>query len=450
MITNNKPIVTIIGRPNVGKSTLFNTLISQPKAITSQKAGTTRNVVRADCQWQGQDFELVDTGGLQKKTTDQIEVSVQAQSQLAVDQADVIVLVTDLRSGPTTQEIEVAHALQKIKKPVLLAVNKAEGTKWSAGAFEFDKLGLGESYLVSAIQGTGTGDLLDAVVARLDNQGQEPADSKKEIRVGIFGKTNVGKSSILNALLGESQAIVSEIPGTTRDTMDTKFALRDFNLILVDTAGIRRRTKVKAEIDRLSIIRSLKTIREIDVAIFVVDVGQDISKQDMRIASEITKREKGVLIAINKWDLILADTDKDEKEEIARFVRYYQHHLPFLYWAPILFTSAVGGKNIDHIIGLVKKIYLERKKIIPATDLRVFLAETTAKNPPPSHHQKKRPVIEYIKQISTNPPRFSLKVKGKDPIKRQYLKYLERALRKEYGFEGVPLTIHVKKQDQLS
>lgn len=445
MITQNKPVVTIIGRPNVGKSTLFNTLISQPKAIISEQAGTTRNVVKALCQWQGKEFELIDTGGLRTKTADDIETSVQKQSQLAADQADIIILVTDIRSGPTTQEIEVAHALQKTSQSVLLAVNKAEGKRGQDNVPAFHNLGLGKPYLVSAIQGTGTGDLLDAVVDRLDSQKSVPIESKEEIKVGIFGKPNVGKSSILNALLGEPRAIVSEIPGTTRDTMDTKFVLKDYDLILVDTAGIKRRVKTKAKIDQLSMIRSLKTIKEVDVAIFVIDADQDISKQDLRIASEITDREKGVLILINKWDLILADSDKDEKEEIAEFVRYYQHHLSFLYWAPILFTSAINGKNIDHIIGLVKKIYRERKKIIPAEDLQEFLAKTIEKNPPPSHRQKKRPEIKDLKQVSTNPPRFTMKVKGRVPIKRPYLKYLEKEMRREFGFEGIPIAIKIVK-----
>lgn len=447
MTTNkSQPKVVIIGRPNTGKSTLFNTLAERKKAITSEIAGTTRNIVSASCNWQGKEFLLTDTGGLQTKAADQIEQDVQIQAAMAIKEAEVIILLVDVRTGPTAAEINIAQTLQKSERPVILAANKADSGKWDEAGNAFLQLGLGEPLLISAIKGRGTGDLLDAITKHLV-AGTDKAEipPRPKIKIGIFGKPNTGKSSLVNAILKEEKMIVSEVPGTTRDATDIMIKGKRHDFVLVDTAGIRRRTKIKDKIDRYSNIASLKTIKEIDIALFVIDANEELSKQDLQIASEIAESKKGLIMLVNKWDLILGkEKDKKEEDLIAKAVEYYRFRLPFLSWATILFTSATSGKNIERLISTARKVYQERQREVSPEDLSVWLEKTVAKYPPPSFRQKKRPQIPEIRQVSKNPPYFLITVKGKQPVKRPYIKYLEKELRREFGFEGTPLTIEIE------
>ncbi|MBU1178633.1 ribosome biogenesis GTPase Der [Patescibacteria group bacterium] len=447
MTDRSQPSVVLIGRPNTGKSTLFNTLADRKKSITSEVAGTTRNVVSASCSWQSKGFTLIDTGGLQTKSIDRIEEDVQKQVEVAMKQADVIVLLADIRTGPTALEIDIARTLQRSDKPVILVANKADSDRWSEAQSDFMKLGLGEPLLVSAIKGRGTGDLLDAICEHLAITKKAASGSiRPQVKIGVFGKPNVGKSSIINAILEEEKVIVSDVPGTTRDATDIAIKGKRHDFILVDTAGIRRRTKIKDKIDWYSNIASHKTIKEIDIALFVIDANEELSKQDLQIAAEIAESKKGLIILINKWDLILEkEEDKLEEDLITKLVRYYRFRLPFLSWATMLFTSATDGKNIKRILGTARKVYQERQKIVGQEDLDAWLEKTVVKYPPPSFRQKKRPQITEIRQVSKNPPYFLITVKGKQPIKRPYLKYLEKELRQEFGFAGTSLAIEIKE-----
>ncbi|MFH2104971.1 MAG: ribosome biogenesis GTPase Der [Parcubacteria group bacterium] len=442
----SQPSVVLIGRPNTGKSTLFNALVERKKAITSEVAGTTRNVVSASCSWQSKEFTLIDTGGLQTKSVDKIEEDVQKQVEIAMKQADVIVLLADIRTGPTALEIDISKMLQKSDKPIVLAANKADSDRWNETQSDFMKLGLGEPLLVSAIKGRGTGDLLDAICEHLvATERDESGSIRPQVKIGVFGKPNVGKSSMVNAILEEEKVIVSDIPGTTRDATDIAIKGKRHDFVLVDTAGLRRRTKIKDKIDQYSNIASHKTIREIDIALFVIDANEELSKQDMQIAAEIAESKKGLIILINKWDLILEkEKDKPEEDIIAKLVRYYRFRLPFLSWATMLFTSATSGKNIKRILGTARKVYQERQRIVDQEDLDVWLEKTVTKYPPPSFRQKKRPEITEIRQVGKNPPYFLITAKGKQPIKRPYLKYLEKELRQEFGFAGTSLTIDIE------
>ena len=445
MTEKSLPSVVLIGRPNTGKSTLFNALAERKKAITSEIAGTTRNIIQANCSWQGKDFLLTDTGGLQTKSADQIETDVQKQAEAAIKQADVIVLLTDIRTGPTAAEINIAQTLQKSERTVILAANKADSNKWDEAGAALVKLGLGEPLLISALKGRGTGDLLDAITENLmADTATAKTPPRTTIKIGILGKPNVGKSSLLNAILQEEKVIVSDTPGTTRDATDITIRGKRHDFILVDTAGIRRRTKIKDKIDRYSNIASHKTIKEIDVALFVVDSSEDITKQDLQIASEIADNKKGLVLLANKWDLMAESTGEEtEAAGMTKFVKYYRYCFPFLFWAPIIFTSATEGKNIKRIISTARKVFQERRKRVTEKELESWLTETVAKYPPPSFRQPRRPQITAIRQVTTSPPRFALTVKGKQPIKRPYLKYLEKELRKRFGFEGTPLTVEI-------
>jgi len=444
MTDKKNKIVAIIGRPNTGKSTLFNTIINEKKAITSDKAGTTRDSIHADCEWQGVKFELIDTAGLQLKTKSEIEDNVQIQAQEALKNSDLIIFVVDIRTGPTSQEINLISSLRKKKTPVILAVNKAEGKKWRDNISDFDKFGV-EKVVISSIQEMGVGDLLDLVVEKLANvKIKDQSDKKKRIKVGIFGKPNAGKSSLLNSLAGQKKVVVSEIPGTTRDAIDIKISYPSFDIIFIDTAGIKRHAKIKENIERFSIERSLKVISKIDIALLVIDANIGISKQDLRIANKLVQHKKGVIIASNKWDLVLKKQNGRNKQELMeQFIKYYQYHLKFLFWAPIIFLSAKTGKNLENLIDIIKNVYNERKRIISKEDLEEFIAKTYKKYPPPRLKSKKHPQIKSFTQVNINPPTFKIKIKETDAIQRYYIKYIEKELRKAFGFDGTAVDIFV-------
>ena len=440
---DKKNRIVLIGRPNTGKSTLFNIILHEKKAITSDIAGTTRDAIEAECEWQNKSFTLVDTAGLKTKTTTSIEDNVQIQAEIALKKADVIIFVVDIRTGPTPQEINLSKELRKQNIPVILAINKAEGKKWKDDINQFDKLGL-DQVVISSIQGVGVGDLLDRAVSYLTKSSIDDDNEEKIIKVGIFGKPNAGKSSLLNAILGKEKVIVSEIPGTTRDAIDIKINYDNDNIIFYDTAGIKRRTKIKEEIERFSIARSLRVIKKIDIALYVLDVNQAITKQDLRILNRLSTLNKGVIIIANKWDLVIDNKgDKFEKEQLEVFLNYFQYHLKFLYWAPIIFISSKTSKNIEDVLPLLKNVDQERNKVIDSESLEEFIRIIYKKYPPPRFKKKNNPKIKKFIQIASNPPIFKVKIKKGDIINIFYVKYIEKELRKEFGFDGTGIKILV-------
>lgn len=443
---DKKNRIVLIGRPNTGKSTLFNIILHEKKAITSDIAGTTRDAIEAECEWQNKNFVLVDTAGLKTKTKTSIENNVQIQAEIALKKADVIIFVVDIRTGPTPQEINLAKELRKQDIPIILAINKAEGKKWRDNRSQFDKLGL-DQIVISSIQGIGVGDLLDKAVSYLPKSPADIDNKESIIKVGIFGKPNAGKSSLLNAILGKEKVIVSEIPGTTRDAIDIKINYDNDNIIFYDTAGIKRRTKIKEDIERFSIARSLRVIKKIDIALYVLDVNKAITKQDLRILNRLSTLNKGVIIIANKWDLVIDNKGyKFEKEQIEIFLNYYQYYLKFLYWAPIIFISSKTGKNIEDVLPLLKNVNQERNKIIDPESLEEFIRTIYKKYPPPRLKKKNNPKIKKFIQIASNPPIFKVKIKEGDIINIFYVKYIEKELRKEFGFDGTGIKILVSSE----
>lgn len=447
---SKKPVVAIIGRVNTGKSTLFNCLIKQRRAITHEVAGTTRNLIHADCTWRSRTFELVDTGGLETKITTDLEKNVQAQVDIAIEKADIILFVTDVRSGLTSQDFSQAKRLRKITKPVILVVNKADSKKLREKALEFYRLGLGKPQVISAISGVGTGDLLDVIASRIEKKGAPEIKVKKPIKVGLFGKPNVGKSSLLNALLGETRVLVSEMPGTTRDIVDTLTSYRGNDIILVDTAGIKRRAKIKKRIEKISIQKSLKAIEECSLALLILDATSAIARQDLRIAKEIVEHKKGIILVVNKWDLI--ESGLSEKQKIFKmdqYIDYLQSRFPQIYWAPVIFVSAKTKKNVSKILDIVLNVDQESKKVISKDELAKFLSQAIRQYPPPfDKRRKSRPQILKMLQVDIMPPKFSIHLDPKDILYTPYLRYLEKKLREKFKFTGTPIVLQIVKESK--
>lgn len=440
-----KPTVAIIGRPNTGKSTLFNKILGERKAITNRIAGTTRDILSAEVTWAGKTFQILDTGGLQIEIKTKLEKDIHAQVEIALKKADVILFVVDIKEGLTRQDQIIAEKLRKIiGKKIIVVANKADNRRLREQAFEFYKLGLGEPQIISSISGVGIGDLLDRITWSFKKE-EIKEFPKKAVKVGIFGKPNVGKSSLLNAILGKTRVLVSEIPGTTRDTIDTLISYQDHKIILIDTAGIRRRAKLKLPIEKISIKKSLATIKTCDVCLLVLDAKEKITHQDLYIAGEMVKNQKGILLIVNKWDLIKKNLSQQEIDlKMNQFINYLQSFFPFLYWAPIVFVSAKTHENIDKILELVLKVKKERNKIISEKELTNLQRDVTQKFYLPGRLKKKKPTIKKFVQVSISPPKFELQVGEKDIVPNSYLNILEKKLREKYNFFGTPIIIKVK------
>ncbi len=440
--------VVIIGRPNTGKSTLFNVILHEKKAITSEIAGTTRDIISAECQWSNKYFTLFDTAGLKIKSETEIETNIQLQAEAALKSADVIIFVVDIRTGPTPQEINIADQLRKKNIPVILAINKSEGKKWRDNAKQFDNFGF-KKFLVSSIKGVGVGDLLDEVAKHIKRRpfinNNDTGDDY--IKIGILGKPNAGKSFLLNRIIGKEKVLVSEIPGTTRDAIDIKIKDGDSSFIFFDTAGIKRQTKIKGEIDKFSISRSFRVIKEIDIALLVIDASEPVTKQDLKIADRLNTENKGIILIANKWDLVLKKHQgESEQKTLDEFIKYYQYFFEFLYWAPIIFVSAKSGQNIDIILPIIKDVYNQRNKKIDQAELDLFINKTYKKSPPPKLNKKKPPQIINFLQIATNPPVFKIIIAEGYTLKSNYIKFIGKELRKSFGFEGTGIKIIIKHQ----
>lgn len=429
-----KPLVAIVGRPNVGKSTLFNKLVGKRVAIVEDTPGVTRDRLYRDAEWLNYAFTLIDTGGIEPDSEDVILSQMRRQAELAIETADVIVFLVDGREGLLGTDEEVAAMLRRSKKPVVLAVNKIDAPKFEETMYEFYALGLGDPISISAAQGLGLGDLLDEIVKGFPSGEADEAD--KRVNIALVGKPNVGKSSLINALLGEERTIVSEIPGTTRDSIDTPFTCNGRNYTLVDTAGIRRKRSIEdASIERYSVIRSLGAIRRADVVLVVCDASQGLSEQDVRIAGYAHEEGKASVLIVNKWDLIEKDTGT-----MNAFKKDLLADLAFMSYVSMLFVSAISGQRVNRIMEAADAAYEQASRRITTGQLNDTLSEAIAMNEPPSDSGR-RLKIYYATQVSIRPPTFVIFVNDVKLLHFSYERYLENHFRKVFGFAGTPIKL---------
>lgn len=452
-----KPIVALVGRPNVGKSTLFNRLAEERLAVVDEVPGTTRDRLFAEAEWAGVIFDIVDTGGIDPTQTgpgksqaplsvgsaDFIE-QIRLQAEIAIREADAVLFVTDADSGVTPADQEVAQILRRLQRevdgkphpPVLLVVNKAESETRRMQVLQFYELGLGDPYPVSAVHGTGTGDMLDALVATFNRQGEEEED--ESVKVAIVGKPNVGKSSLLNRILGEERAIVSPIAGTTRDAIDTKMTYNEVPVTLIDTAGIRRRGKVEPGVEKYSVLRSMKAIERADVVLLVVDATSGLTAQDAHIAGYILEAWKSAVVVVNKWDAIPKDTYTAES-----FTQTIRKDLNFMDYVPVLFISAKTGQRVDQVLPLALRVQEERLLRLPTSQVNEILQKAQDLHAAPSHAGRQLKLY-YGTQARSDPPTFLVYVNDPKLAHFSYQRYLENRFREAYHFLGTPIRIILK------
>ena len=435
------PVVAVVGRPNVGKSTLFNRLIGQRLSIVDDTPGVTRDRIYSKCEWAGREFMLVDTGGIEPKTDDRILSQMRRQAQVAIDSASVIIFVTDLKCGVTANDYDVASMLLKCGKPIVLCVNKCDRPGSAEPEFyEFYNLGLGDPVGVSSVHGTGTGDLLDEVVKHLPD-GEEAGD-KDSIKVAVIGKPNVGKSSIINAVAGEERVIVTDIAGTTRDATDTLVENSFGRFTFIDTAGIRRKSKIYGNIEHYSVLRSYMAVDRADVAVIVIDASVGFTEQDSKVAGYAHEQGKGCIVAVNKWDLIEKETDTMDK-----FTKDLKSSLGFMDYVPFVFISAKTGQRLNKLFELINTVRENNSLRISTGRLNDILAYATERVQPPSD-KGRRLKIYYITQPSSNPPTFVLFVNSADLFHFSYRRYIENRIREVFGgLIGTPVRIIVRERD---
>ncbi len=449
-----KPVVAIVGRPNVGKSTLFNRLVERRMAIVDDIPGTTRDRLMTEVEWTGTVFDIIDTGGLDPtqvgpgKGQEPLSIGsyqfieqIRTQAEVAIKEADAILFVVDGKSGVTPADREITNSLRKSQStqegklfpPILLVVNKCESDQIRQNAVQFYELGFKSMHIVSAIHGSGTGDMLDELVQLLPEGGEEEEDTS--VKIAIVGKPNVGKSSMLNRIIGEDRVIVSAIPGTTRDSIDTRLVYNDVLITIIDTAGIRKRGSIDPGVEKFSVLRAMKAIERSDVAMLVVDAYEGIKSQDTHIAGYILDEWKSVVVIINKWDLIEKDT-----HTMAEFTEYVRYELNFMDYVPILFTSALSGKRVDKALPLALQVHKERLIRLPTSQVNRIIQQAQDKHPPPSkagRHFK----IYYGSQVRNDPPTFLLHVNNPKLTHFTYLRYIENQIREHTPFLGTPIRI---------
>ena len=435
-----KPVVAVVGRPNVGKSTLFNKLIGQRLSIVEDTPGVTRDRIFAECEWRDRTFMLADTGGIEPKTDDIILAQMRTQAQLAIDQADVIILVTDLRSGVTANDQAVASMLQKSGKPVVLCVNKCDTPgEPPAEFYEFYNLGLGEPIGVSSVHGMGTGDLLDAVYDYLPPAVDED-EERDIIKVAVIGRPNAGKSSLINCVAGEERSIVSDIAGTTRDAIDTHVRNKYGDFIFIDTAGLRRKSRVDDAIEKYSVLRAQMAVERADVCVIMIDGVEGFTEQDSKVAGIAHEKGKACIIAVNKWDAV----EKDDKT-MDKMRKELMEDFSFMPYAPFLFISAKTGQRVERLFELIKFVSAQNSMRITTGMLNDVLAQATARVQPPTD-KGKRLRIYYMTQASTNPPTFVFFVNRAELFHFSYQRYLENQLRDTFGLEGTPIRFIVREK----
>ena len=438
----SKPIVAIVGRPNVGKSTLFNVIAGDSIAIVKDTPGVTRDRIYADCSWLNYNFTLIDTGGIEPDSSDVILSQMRDQAQIAIDTADVIIFLVDVRQGLTDADGKVADMLRRSQKPVVLCVNKVDSfKKMEADVYEFYNLGIGDPIPVSASNHQGVGDLLEAVSDHFKKDGSESDDDDRP-RIAIVGRPNVGKSSIVNRLVGNKRVIVSDIAGTTRDAIDTPLKRNGREYILIDTAGLRRKSKIHEDLERYSIIRTVTAVERADVVVMVIDAAEGVAEQDAKIAGIAHERGKGVIIAVNKWDAV----EKDDKT-IYKMTEKIKQTLAYMPYAEFVFISAKTGQRLDKLFELIDMIIENQSMRIATGVLNEILAEAVAMQQPPSD-KGRRLKIFYMTQISVKPPTFVVFVNDKKLMHYSYTRYIENQIRNAFGFRGTPLRFIIRERKE--
>ena len=436
----SKPIVAIVGRPNVGKSTLFNALAGENISIVKDTPGVTRDRIYADVTWLNHSFTLIDTGGIEPDSSDIILSQMREQAQIAIDTADVIVFLTDVRQGLVDADSKVADMLRRSRKPVVLVVNKVDSfQKFMGDVYEFYNLGIGDPVAVSAASRLGLGDMLDEVVKHFpEDSGEEEEDERP--RIAIVGKPNVGKSSIINKLIGENRVIVSNIAGTTRDAIDTEVRRNGKDYIFIDTAGLRRKNKIKEELERYSIIRTVTAVERADVVILVIDATEGVTEQDTKIAGIAHERGKGIIIAVNKWDAI----EKNDKT-VYEYTNKIRTVLSYMPYAEITFISAVTGQRLPKLFELIDMVIQNQNLRVATGVLNEIMTEAVALQQPPSD-KGKRLKLFYITQVAVKPPTFVIFVNDKELMHFSYTRYLENKIREAFGFRGTALKFLIRER----
>jgi len=437
----SKPIVAIVGRPNVGKSTLFNIFANSRISIVENTPGVTRDRIYATGEWQDHEFMMVDTGGIEIMNTDAIAVSIRTQAQIAIREADVILFLCDAKTGVTDEDANVAKLLRESKKPIVLAVNKADSPKDEMGVYEFYQLGIGDPMPISASNHLGLGDLLDKVTEKFKNIPVEE-DDEDEIKVALIGRPNVGKSSIFNLLVGQERSIVSNVPGTTRDAIDTAVTREGQRFLFIDTAGMRRKSQIEENIEKYSIIRSLRAVDRSDVVLLVLDAVEGVTEQDKKIAGYAHEAGKGIIIVVNKWDLY-----EKENDSTLRYTETLRKELIFLQYAPTIYVSALTKQRINRLPELIKYVAEQCSMRIATNVLNQLIEDAVAMNPTPTDKGKKLKIL-YVTQVKIKPPTFVIFVNEPEVMHFSYERYLENKLRSSFGFEGTPIKLIVRGKDE--
>lgn len=443
----SKPIVAVVGRPNVGKSTLFNRLAGEDISIVKDTPGVTRDRIYADVTWLNHDFTLIDTGGIEPDSSDLILSHMRAQAEIAIATADVIIFMVDVQTGLLDADSKVADMLRRSKKPIVLCVNKVDSfKKYQHDVYEFYNLGIGEPYPITATNKQGLGDMLDVVVSYFYEDGKKKGEDEEEEdeipKIAIIGKPNVGKSSLVNKILGENRLIVSDIAGTTRDAVDAMVTYDDKNYIFIDTAGLRRKNKISEDLERFSIVRTVAAVEKSDLVVMMIDATEGITEQDAKVAGIAHERGKGVIIAVNKWDAL----EKDDKT-MYRFLDEIQKVLSYMTYAPIVFISAVTGLRINKLFETIDMVVQNQTMRVPTGVMNEILYDAMAMNQPPSD-KGKRLKIYYMTQVSIKPPTFVLFINDKELMHFSYTRYLENQIREAFGFKGTPLRLIARERKE--
>ena len=438
----SKPIVAIVGRPNVGKSTLFNVLAGEKISIVQDTPGVTRDRIYADINWLDYNFTLIDTGGIEPESDNIILKSMREQAEIAIETADVILFMTDVRQGMVDDDAKVADMLRRSKKPIVLVVNKVDSfEKFMPDVYEFYNLGLGDPHPISGSSRLGIGDMLDEVVSHFNESAKDDTEVERP-RIAIIGKPNVGKSSIINKLLGEDRVIVSDIAGTTRDAVDTEIVRNGREYVFIDTAGLRRKSKIKEDIERYSIIRTVSAVERCNVAVLVIDATEGITDQDAKIAGIAHDRGKGMIIAVNKWDAI----EKNDKT-IYKFTEEIRNKLSYMPYAELLFISAQTGQRLPKLFETIDAVIENHSLRIATGVLNEIMSEAVAMQQPPSD-KGKRLKLYYITQVSVKPPTFVIFVNDKELMHFSYTRYIENRIRESFGFRGTPLKLIIRERKE--
>ncbi len=440
---STKPIVAVVGRPNVGKSTFVNRIVGARQSIVDDQPGVTRDRIYFDVEWQNKHFTLIDTGGIIPGDEDEIMLNIFTQAKVACEEAEKIIFLVDGKDGINPVDYDIANVLRRSKKTVYLAVNKIDAPEHFNNIADFYALALGEPHPISALHGSGgVGDLLDAITDEFDSD--ENPEENGLIKLAIVGKPNAGKSSIVNALLGEERVIVSDISGTTRDSINSKVKYEGEEFILVDTAGIRKKAKVDWGVEKFAVDRAIRAIRDCDIAVLVIDAADGLTDQDKKISQIVVEAGKGLIVAINKWDLV---EDKDKSDPTAKYTQRLMHEAPFLDFAPKIFISAKTKQRLVNIYKQAKEVYTQCTKRVSTSILNKVLLEAMAMNPPSTKRGKKLRVY-YATQVRTAPPTFILFVNDEDLVQDSYKRYLENKMREAFGFFGTPIRMSFRERKE--